>query len=297
MKLTYSVLWFDDDEDFLESLDTEAIEDHFAEWGFNCSLKLVSSDADFLNEAPYQEYDLILMDYSLDALGEHGQTFIKQVREQHVLTEVIFYSSHSNDLLWDAVRAEKLEGIYIASRQNQGQLDKLYKVAKQTIHKVLDLENVRGIVMAEVGSNDELLSSIAKKAYLDLSDEDKKALIKKYCGYIIDQCGRNIKKATGIEQEQDFEKLVCLLDSAKKWNICQSLSKKIDWLDIGGIGDYQNDVLTKRNYLAHGIPKKLDGGALKFAFHGREFIFDTNESLALRKNLKAYGEYFENLLG
>jgi CheY-like chemotaxis protein len=297
MKLTYSVLWFDDDEDFLESLDTEAIEENFAEWGFNCSLKLVSNTKDFLDEAPYKEYDLILMDYSLDALGEHGQTFIKQVREQHVLTEVIFYSSHSNELLWNAVRDEKLEGIYVASRQNQGQLDKLYKVAKHTIHKVLDLENVRGIVMAEVGSNDELLSSIAKKAYLELNENEKNALIKKYCDNITEQCKKNIDKSADINQEQDFDKLICLLDSTKKWNICKSLSRKIDWLDIGGGGDYQSDVLIKRNYLAHGIPEKLDGGALKFSFSGREFIFDNDESLKLRRNLKAYGEYFDSLLG
>lgn len=298
MKLTYSVLWFDDDEEYLESLDQELIQEKFSSWGFNCSINLVSDSEQFLKEAPYKDYDIILVDYSLDAIDGHGQDFIKEIRDLHVLTEVIFYSSHSGDLLWDAVRKEKLEGIYVASRQNQGQIDKLFKVAYQSIQKVLDLENVRGIVMAEVGSNDELLSKIATKAFVQLPEKKQSSLMTKYVGYIEQQCTTSIQKANLTIEETSFEKLLMLLDSAKKWNICQSLAKDkdIDWLNFDEIGNYQHDVLSKRNFLAHGIPEKLADGSLKFSFYNKDFIFSDEESLNLRISLKVYGEYFERLI-
>ncbi|MFH4530220.1 response regulator [Vibrio diabolicus] len=296
MKLTYSVLWFDDDDEYLESLDQEFIQDKFSSWGFNCSIKLVSDPEQFLKEAPYKDYDIILVDYSLDAIEGHGQDFIKKIRDLHVLTEVIFYSSHSGDLLWDAVRQEKLEGIYVANRQNQGQIDKLFKVAQQSIQKVLDLENVRGIVMAEVGTNDELLSQIATKAFLQLPEDKQSSLMTKYVGYIESQCNSSIQKANNTIKETSFEELLILLDSAKKWNICQSLSKHIDWLSFDEIGNYQTDILSKRNFLAHGRPEKQEDGSLKFSFHNKDFIFSDEESLNLRVSLKAYGEYFENLV-
>jgi len=297
MRLTYSILWFDDDDEYLESIDQDFIKEEFAKWGFNCSLTLVHNIAEFEAAAPYQTYDLILFDYSLDGAGDglYGQEFIKKVREQQVLTEIIFYSSHQVSLLWDAIRNEMLEGVFIASR-NSGVDNKLFKVAKQSIHKVLDLENMRGIVMAEVGSNDEFLTRIAINEFEHLNAEEQLDLLNKYVGYVEQQTTGITRCAMKAVEDQNLEALFELLDSAKKWRFCQSLSKKLTHLNINTEGNYLDDVLNKRNFLAHGLPEKLEDDSLKFEYRGKEFIFDESASAELRQKLTCYGAFFESIV-
>lgn len=290
MRLTFSILWFDDNEDYLDSLDQDYFKEEFSKWGFDCAIKFVTEPGDFTSESPYKSYDLIVVDYSLDPYDQHGQDFIKLVRNQHVLTDVVFYSSHPNSELWDAIRKEELEGIFIANRGNNQ--EKILKVAQQSIHKVLDLENVRGIVMAEVGSNDERLSEIAKKAFNELTADQQIILISNYVDKIEEHSKNTIHKLAALKGTMDVSSLLNLLDSSKKWNFCQSLSKKIADLNVGEQGDYKEEVLDKRNFLAHGLPEILEDGALKFCFHDKEYIFNDNESLKLRENLRKYREFF-----
>jgi hypothetical protein len=183
-----------------------------------------------------------------------------------------------------------LEGVFIANRGNNQ--EKILKVAQQSIHKVLDLENVRGIVMAEVGTNDELLSEIAKKAFENLAHNQQIILINKYIGKIEVQTQDTKNKFTALKDSTDINSLLYLLDSAKKWNFCQSLSKEPVNLNVTAEGNYQEEVLKKRNFLAHGQPEKQEGGALKFSFQNKEYIFDEDESLKLRENLRKYGVFF-----
>lgn len=294
MKLTYSILWFDDREEYLDSVDIDYIKAEFSKLGFDCSITFVTEADDFWAQSPYKDFDLILVDYSIDPdKNQYGQDFIRSVRDQEVLTEVIFYSTNEVRDLWEAVKIEKLEGVFIAQKPNE--VIKLLKVAKQSIHKVLDLENVRGIVMAEVGNNDELLSLIAKAAFSKLDESQRVKQVNKYVGYEKTRHNKCISAAEGLIGSTNIDELLELLDSTKKWDMCVSLSKKIHGLNIVERGNYQEDVLKKRNFLAHGLPEKLDDGALKFMHRGTEYIFDSAESLSLRENLRKYGEFFESI--
>lgn len=295
MKLKYSILWFDDREEYLESVDIDYIKNEFSNLGFDCSITFVTEANEFWEQSPYQDFDLILVDYSIDPeKNQYGQEFIRSVRDQEVLTEVIFYSTNEVRDLWEAVKTEKLEGVFIAQKPNE--VIKLLKVAKQSINKILDLENVRGIVMAEVGNNDEFLTLIAKSAFYKLNYEQRIKQINKYVDYEkvrYDKCKNIVEELTG---STNIDELIELLDSTKKWEMCVSLSKKVDELNIRKKGDYQKDVLNKRNFLAHGLPEKLADGALKFIHRGKEYTFDEAESLSLRENLRKYGEFFESVV-
>src|SRR5205809_3443436 len=157
MKLTFSLLWFDDNPEFLESLDLDPLEETIKSWGFVPTIEFVSSAQAFRNHSPFKHFDLIVVDY---ILGSHpdGEEFIKELRNHGVFTEVIFYSNVPSTELWEAIRTSQLKGVFVANRQ--GIADKIERVARQSVHKVLDLNNMRGIVMAEVGEIDLLLESI-----------------------------------------------------------------------------------------------------------------------------------------
>lgn len=295
MKLKYSILWFDDNEDYLESLDEDYIKEEFLKQGFYCDIKFVTDPQDFKSESPYKRYDLIVVDYSLDPYDGHGEDFIRLVRDQQVLTDVVFYSSHPSSILWDAIREKELEGIFISNR-NSCQ-DKIIKVSMQSISKVLDLENVRGIVMAEVGSNDEVLSKIVTSSFLEIDEYKQGEIIEKYIDIIEYHSGGMIEKASKIRGTKEIKMLLEILDSSKKWNLCQSLAKCSDTsFSLKGKGDYFKDVLDKRNKLAHGVPKPHEGDSLIFTHGKSEYIFSDGESRILRSSLMKYSDLFKGIL-
>jgi len=110
MRISYSILWFDDDQDYLDSLDLEELNEAITSWGFVPQITLVSNPDEFMQHAPFKAFDLVAMDYNLEEFGEHGQTFIKQIRNHDVYTEVVFYSANKVSDLWKAIETEKLEG-------------------------------------------------------------------------------------------------------------------------------------------------------------------------------------------
>jgi len=294
MKISYSILWFDDTEDFFDSLDLEPLEELIKSWGFTPKFEFVSDPESFMSHEPFREFDLIAVDYNLEDYG-HGEEFIKKIREHGIYTEVIFYSSINAPELWNAIRKEELEGVFVANRK--GLLTKIEKVAKQSVHKVLDLENVRGIVMAEVGNIDAQLDDIINAAFMMLLPEVQDAVFSKYVGRITKQHNDKSKDVSEMEHNGSIDPLLAFCDSNKKWNLLQSIGKKHPNVDMGLLGDYAEEILKPRNFLAHGKPKSQDDGSLLFEHHGHEFVFDDNVSSTLRQSLQKYSDKFNSILG
>lgn len=296
MKITFSILWFDDDQDYLNSVDVDYIKNEISSWGFIPRIIMVSDPNDFMRHSPFYHFDLIAVDYNLEAFEEHGDHFIKKLREHGVYTEVVFYSANQRSDLWDAVRAQELEGIFIASRTQQGEVTKILSVAKQSIKKFLDLNNIRGVIMAEVGNIDGLLEGVAKIFFNKLSEKDKNLLLEKYVNKIVEHNSKVCAKVTQYSQLLDFDSLLQCLDSNKKWNICQSISKLDKTFNVTAIGDYVSEILSPRNYMAHGIPEMRPDGSLLFNHGGHEYIFCDEESIRVRQRLLHYSLQLQGII-
>jgi len=296
MKLKYSILWFDDDKEYIESVDLDPIKDAIESWGFTPNIVMVSNPDDFMKHAPFKEFDLIAVDYNLEAFDEHGENFIQKLRQHDVYTEVIFYSANRSSELWNAVRKKELEGVFIASRTAGGEITKIINVARQSVHKFLDLNNIRGVIMAEVGNIDEQLDMIAQKFYNHLDTAERVPLINNYIEKVCSQNSKRSDKVSKLKGSEDIASLLENLESAKKWNICQTLSKKLQELNVNAVGDYQADILKPRNFMAHGIPEQQGDGTLMFKHFGKEYIFSNEESIRLRQKLQYYSSQFEEIL-
>jgi DNA-binding NtrC family response regulator len=296
MKLTYSILWFDDDEDYIDSVDLEPIKEAIESWGFTPNIVMVSQPEDFMRHEPFKEFDLIAVDYNLEACGEHGENFIQNLRQHGIYTEVVFYSANESSYLWNAVRKKELEGVFIASRAGGGEQTKIINVAKQSVHKFLDLNNIRGVIMAEVGNIDDQLDMIARKSFDALKDEKQIELINKYVLRVTEQNNKNSEKIALLQNTTNIDSLLANLDSTKKWNICKSLSNQIEGLNIQATGDYQAEVLKPRNFMAHGIPAPQEDGSLLFKHFEQEYIFSDEKSIELRQKLQHYSNQFDEIL-
>ncbi len=293
MKLSYSILWFDDTEEFFDSLDIDWLKKEIENWGFLPDIKPVSTPDQFLSFAPYENIDLIVVDRNLEGYGE-GQTFIASLRDHAVFTEVIFYTSGNASTLWDAIRERELEGVFVSNKGTI--LQKVSKVGRQSVRKVLDLENMRGIMMAEVGELDHLLEDILTIGLNGLSDDMLSTVFRKFHKEADKQnreFGESLDKFLKAPNIQD---MLSMCDSNKRWENFSRLWKYHDKLkDKGKFGDYKADVLDLRNILAHGKPKIVDGGYL-FTHRGKEYLYNSESSGELRKTILKYKREFFKVL-
>lgn len=292
MNLRYSILWFDDDQDFFESLDNEPILTKIASWGFSPKIIPVHNAEEFNKHTPFDEFDMIVVDFKLGE--ERGDKFIKNVREQNVFSEIIFYSFSESSELWKAIHEKELEGVFVTNKKGIEQ--KLLRVAHQSVRKVLDLENMRGIVMSEVGDLDALLGDIFDRAMQGITPEQQKSVFERFHEKTSEQNKRNLDALTVFKNAPSIEGLLKLCDSDKRWQNFNRVKKHHELLKTNTFdGDYINDILWPRNCLAHGAPERKEDGTLLFQFSGKEYTFDDTVSQDLRKKILEYKSAFAEI--
>jgi hypothetical protein len=293
MKLSFSVLWFDDTEDYFDSLDTDWLKAEISSWGFLPDIKLVTTPEEFVRHSPYEKIDLIVVDRNLEGYGE-GQNFIADLRSNAIYTEVIFYTAGNASSLWDAIREKELEGVFVSNRS--AILSKISRVGRQSIRKVLDLENMRGIVMAEVGELDHLLGEILTVGIGSLPDELRDTVFKKFHKEADKQNREFGDRLAAFIKTPELSEMIDMCDSNKRWENFNRLWKHHDKLkDKGKFGDYKVEVLDLRNILAHGKPEIRNGGFL-FRHRGKEYFYNDEASNELRKTILKYKHEFYNVL-
>lgn len=285
MKLQYKILWFDDSAELFDSLDLDYLQDKIRGWGFVPEICLVNNPEEFLQKSPYDDFDLLVIDYNLEGYG-HGEDFIAQVREQEVLTEIIFYSSGATSLLWSAVHKKQLEGIYVANKQTI--IERILKVGQQTLRKVLDLENMRGIVMAEVGDLDLQLNSILSAAMLGIDADKQVQIFERFYVASSEHHATHQASLENFKSSPSIESLLRLCDSDKRWQNYGRLKKHHELLKKKVLGNYVDDILKPRNFLAHGVPVRADDGTFTFAYQGKSYLFNEAVSTDLRHKIITY---------
>jgi CheY-like chemotaxis protein len=313
MNLTYTVLWIEDDKDFIDSFDTDDLREYVEEQGFDLEIVYRSSPEEIRAEVDGSQFDLLIIDYNLadgdaESSDLHGSDVIRQIRNQKCLTEVIFYSQSGPPTLRKIAAEKELEGIFYSGRRTEQLLGKIKDVFNLTVRKVVDVENMRGIVMAGVADLDHLVTDVIRAVHGSLE-----------AGKQVDLCKRLLKKMRPVvkglktlvkEQEHahftdveklvdaivgldpaDFETLVStrLFDSYKRVEMAVSLCKEHDHLKEHKDGiDSIKDLLLWRNALAHQRPKRHDNGHPIFEPRaGNEEAFDEERRRQLRQLLRS----------
>jgi hypothetical protein len=293
MNLTFRVLWFDDTAAFFDSLDLDPFRSQVQSWGFQSSFDLVSTPDEFMRKEPFNDYDLIVVDYNLGDNQPHGETFIKRIRDHRIYTEVIFYSAQPSTNLWAAIGQAQLEGVYVANRQVI--LDKLSSVAHQSVHKVLDLNNMRGMVMAEVGDIDVTLASILQVGVTQLKGDQQEAIFNRFHKSEVKDIETKTAKLGAFQGKPELVGLIDLCDTSnKRWENFNRLKSRHATLKSIEIGDYLSDVLQPRNFLAHGKPAVTADGQV-FEYQGKKLLFSEEVSLSLRRKILDYKQQFQKI--
>lgn len=296
MNLSYSILWFDDDKDFFHSIDLDPIIESITSLGFVPRIEPVFTAAEFNEHAPsFKHYDLIVVDFQLEGTSQ-GDEFIANVRNQDVFTEIIFYSANPASDLWQAIYDRKLEGVFVTNKNSITQ--KIIRVAEHSVQKVLDLENMRGIVMSEVGDLDALLGDIFVRAMNGITKDQQKNVFERFHKDTNEQAEKHQLALSAFKDSPSIEQLLELCDSNKRWKNFNRVKGHHALLKSHNFaGDYVQEILWPRNCLAHGKPEKRDDGSLIFRFSNKNYPFDDEVSQALRKKILEYKNAFTEIVG
>lgn len=295
--LKYRILWVDDNiETFIElSIDKE-FEQHLSELGFMPEIvKFETADKVLEHLKTDKKFDLILSDLNL-ANDERGDTLINKIREGDIFTEVLFYSGKpdfeeiAKTLYQDRVSFFSL----IGDEGFRKFREKVYWLISLTISKLQEVNNIRGLVMAETSELDNLVIDILQTFFSKETEETPK--LREYVIKCIqDSAKGNSKKAEKLN-ELDNNTILKerIFDADKKARtIGQLLELKAlhttePFVDF--YKKYKENVLDKRNLLAHVKSDTIDGIEYLILSDGSGEKIGQEQCIAIRTNLKNYSE-------
>ncbi|MEO3864994.1 response regulator [Rheinheimera fenheensis] len=308
MNLDYKILWIEDDSDFIDSLNKDVFINHINSEGFTPDVTYRVNHEDIISRVDGEKYDLIVVDYNITEDGISGGDVIRSIRDDSSLTEVIFYSGNSITKLREIAADKELEGVFFSSRDNDALPRKVCDVFDLTVRKVLDINNMRGIVMAEVADLDHQLSDLIQQIYLTLGEESRPIHHRKMFMRIVpdvraikslvdDDCSdinkliKEIKKKLDVINLKDLAQLIGSrsFDSSKRVESLVGLCKLNEVLNNERqLLDNIKNTLLWRNALAHQRPLLVDGQWQFTLKEGQNEFFNQEQARLLRHKLQEH---------
>ena len=104
------------------------------------------------------------------------------------------------------------------------------------------------------------------------------------------------KKLEEFNQSPKVESMLSLCDSSKQWQNFNRLKKQhVGLKKDNPVGNYEQEILWPRNFLAHGRSTKEADGSFTFSFQGKDFAFNDDVSRDLRHTIVRYKEGFAKI--
>jgi len=304
MKLKYKVLWI---EDQMKSIRGKyrIINKYIEDKGFDSDIEHIDSYDKFENEIGYdglKDYDLLLVDLNLDETEEDendGNKIIANIRGKNIYTEIVFYSSQYEDLQ-NRLQEHFIEGIFTAERKLLE--TKAKNIIDVTLHKVQDINNLRGLIMAEVAELDILKEEIINKAAQKIDGKSLEKYVLKKIKASGKSCTNQAESHLSDIDNVLFESLfgkIGFVDSNKKAMVIGEALKKL------GITEpvckdtftqpYIDTILTKRNKFAHIKESDINDGNGNSCKHIADIPFTEEKCIEIRKEIKKYKKVLEDI--
>lgn len=291
MNTTFKILWFENEPSWfnMERLRVEGIlNSHYL---ISSITRKDGNDFD-INELTGNEYDLILMDFKL-ADEVTGDTIVAALRDNNILTDILFYSSEEEAML-TAIRAKMppIDGVYLTKRDYTVFTAKVEKIINKIVRRSEDVVNLRGFVLDNTSDFELRIKEILNICWQKF-DTDQKVLVTDIVSDILDNkeswVSKQVQKAkssVGVFEYANNDQY--LLSIADRLNILQAilpiLSKTYhmatDVCPLDFKQYYIDKVNIYRNKLGH-----ITLGEKIIRIDGRDIEINQELHRLLRKNI------------
>jgi hypothetical protein len=311
MKLKYKILWIEDEKSSIK-IKAKNIRKYLEDdYGFECLESDITildyeefvedyiDDNELKSCSDIEKYDLLLVDFNLGEEEHTGDKLIQIIRDNNIYSEILFYSSDLDSLI-DKLNQHFIDGVFTSVRDELE--NKVKKLIKVTIKKVQDVNNLRGLIMAEVAELDRMKERIIIKASVKIPEKS----IEKYTLKKVKESGNSNKnKAQRYLDDLDsvtFESLfsfVGFIDSDKKAKATGEILNKLNITEPVTKDDfiqpYIDDILGKRNKFAHIEECDGDDGQGNSCKVIGDIPFTEENCIEIRKEIKKYKDILKEI--
>lgn len=300
MKLSYKILWFEDDTvsyNGKKEMVKAIVED---ELGFHFPEPRNEINGDNIEDINYDDFDLLIADLNL--AGTKGTALIDRIRHNlGIYTEVIFYSSEGEKAVRNALKEYEIDGAYCADRGEDFE-DKVRKVIKTTVKKVQDLNNMRGLIMAETSDIDkimfEIITKVLEKNTSGIGEKLKESIFANVNSKVNEKKDKFDKHNGKNIDRIIFDNL--MFDASEKIKAVQFI---IDAIEHDVTNPYKADVFKtsyseitkKRNLLGHETQKPIDG-KIMVGIGEHAFEFSDDFCIDMRRKVKKHSDDLDAIL-
>jgi len=295
MKIEYKILWVEDDKSWYDTT-KELFSDTLDDLGFILISKRCESIDEVKKEVEennLEEYDLLLVDFTLknSDTGDIIINFLRGIKDEPILTDVLFYSSAVENVR-ESMTILGLEGVYTADRKEIE--TKFERVVNTTIKKVQEVNNMRGLIMAETSDLDELMYEIIEKMLTSDISENLTTYIQK-------EIEATLEKISKITLDEDTTIIDKMGDSRvfTSFHRAKGINKIYKLKNIGiekFFEVYNRDIISTRNLFAH-VKESYEGNkkVLISSSTGEKEVFDEKRCIDIRQSLIKYREILEQI--
>lgn len=178
MNTTFRILWFEDEPTWfrMEQMRIkEILKNHY----LIPDISRKDGEEFDVTELTGNDYDLILMDYKL-AAGKTGDTIVSAIRENDILTDILFYSSEEQNMLSALSKGMPLiDGVYLTKRDYTIFTEKAEKLIGKIVKRSEDVVNLRGFVLDNTSNFELRIKEILNICWQKFNDEQKSLLTEK----------------------------------------------------------------------------------------------------------------------
>lgn len=302
MNTFFKILWFEDEVTWfnMERLRINSIlQEHYL------IPEIVRKDGDDfdISELTGNDYDLIIMDYKL-AEGTTGDTVVTAIRENNILTDILFYSSEEHNMLTAISKGmPPIDGVYLTKRDYNLFTQKAENLINKIVKRSEDLVNLRGFVMDGSSDFEVRIQEILNIVWNKFTEEEK--------GILEEAVQRTIKRNEDRDQKTKKKVLevnptfpaavnnihffshsdrLYLLEKAIKILLNNySLSKEEEFSSFKAY--YEKEISNYRNALGH---RKSTDNIIEIT-KGNFVPVDEALHQKMRKNLSRYNLLIEQL--
>lgn len=309
MNLEYRVLWFDDQPDSLKG-GIDSLTSRLAREGFELSVKTVSTfpkdvSARLRELSREADWDLLLIDWDLGGAAKaedgsklDGAKLAKKVRGVFPFVDIIFYSSETPAKLRELIFLEDVDGVRCAPRGKE-LASATWGVVQSGIKKVIDLNHMRGIVMASVADLDQAIDDCLIKLYSKIPEEKRKSLTGSVLEKIKEVAESNIRQVEKLA-EKTFDELIehRSFSSNLKQLILNKIMREYSeemaaHLIVERLEKYESEIIKPRNTFAHARATIENG---KTFFKGRDFVIDRDAMASIRRQILDHRDNLKDLI-
>lgn len=327
MNLEYKILWFEDEPGSFRAKQ-RLVKRVVENFGFIFPEPRNEINGENLDTINLKMYDLIIADLNLSNVK--GTALLEKIREEGIYTEVIFYSSIGEAALRDELKNFEIDGVYCADRTDENFIEKVKRVIETTIKKVQDVNNTRGLVIAETILLEKKIEDILLKYF----SATEAALEGKKVELLQNIHSKKVSKhQTDIEEliKVDFKEIKTLIDKdiltasnsfdaihgilkakIKEINLILSAkglpsedkeineSKREEVTTIKAeLNNFREEILKIRNTLAH-VEEEIGEDGISFLkslnADGTTIKFDNDEYIKIRKNLLKHSANLDKII-